>query len=348
MRVRAVVPPGRISVRFAPVALLSLLAFLFPTDAPAQSAWLPVKGEGAISLTFQALDFGGHFDDIGAKQEGAVPSRAFLGIFQFEYGLTDRLALTARLPYIASKFTGDPDEPVTTFLRERYEEFRRTHPEASGSSLDTGNYYSTFQDFNVTVRYAMFDRGATITPVIGFTIPSHHYRTIGEAAPGQDRRAFHVGVNVGGLLDPAIPRAYVHGRYTYSFVENLLGIGLDRSSAELEFGYAIRPTISARALVNWADTHGGIAFSESLGDPFLFLAHDRLLASRYWHVGGAATVSLSDTMDLDAGLMTFLSGASSHYGLGVTVGLTWRVLTSDAPSAARLMASRFPSTRRLR
>lgn len=306
-----------------------LLLLALPLAADAQSAWVPFKGDGTVSLTFQSLDFGGHFDEHGEKLDGAVPSRAYLAIFHFEYAVTDRWALTVRLPYVASKFTGRDHEPVTAFLRERYEEYRQTHPEATGSSLDTGDYYATFQDFNFTLRYNAVDRGGVmVTPVIGLTIPSHHYRTIGEAAPGQDRRALHLGVNVGRLLDPLLPNAYVHGRYTYSFVENLLDVGLDRSSAEFEVGYGITPLISVRALVNWARTHGGIPFSASLEDPFLFLAHDRLLAVRYWHLGAGATVSLTDSIDLDGALVTFLSGSDTHYGLGVSVGLTFRILSA--------------------
>ena len=142
-------------------------------------------------------------------------------------------------------------------IRERYEEYRRTHPEARLTSLDTGNYYATFQDFGFTFRYNLLDRGLTVTPVIGATIPSHHYRTIGEAAPGQDRLALHTGVNVGRLLDPLLPNAYIHGRYIYSFVQRFRGIPLDRSSAEFEVGYAITPTVTVRALANWMRTHGG-------------------------------------------------------------------------------------------
>ncbi|HUE85119.1 MAG TPA: hypothetical protein VMO26_03505 [Vicinamibacterales bacterium] len=329
MRAVAVTPTR--AARRAGIAL-GLLWLVLPAAAAAQSAWVPLKGEGAISLVLQNLEFGGHFDEHGEKLDGAVPSRAYIGIFHFEYALTDRVAVTARLPYVASKFTGHDDEPATAFLREQYEEFQRTHPEATGSSLDTGELYSTFQDFNLTLRYNALDRGGVaVTPVIGVTIPSHHYRTIGEAAPGQDRRALHVGVNIGRLLDPVLPNAYVHGRYTYAFVEDLLGINLDRSAAELEVGYAITPIINARALVNWARTHGGIPFSRSLEDAFLFLAHDRLLAVRYWHAGVGATVSLTDSIDLDGAWVTFLAGSDTHYGMGVSVGLTWRVLSAAIP-----------------
>jgi hypothetical protein len=303
---------------------------MYPARAIAQSAWVPVDGEISVSLIFQNLNFAGHFDVRGTKNENAVPSRAYLSIFQIEYALTDRLAVTASLPYIASKFTGDDNERVATFLRERYEEFRRTNPEVASSSLDTGGFYATFQDFNLTLRYRLLDAGLVLTPVVGATIPSHHYRTIGEAAPGQDLRALHIGLNAGRLLDPLLPNAYVHARYTYSFVESLFGIPLDRSSAEFEAGYAVTPTITVRGVADWSHTHGGLPLRDTLDDVFLFVSHDRLLASRYWHVGGGATVSLTDSIDLDGAVVTFLSGANTHYGLGATIGITWRFLPMPA------------------
>jgi hypothetical protein len=325
---------GRSSASSWALVALSLAALAQPSRAAAQgtpSAWLPVQGEGSVSFTFQTLDFGGHFDEGGNRLEGVAGSRAYVGIFQFEYGLTDRLALTARLPYIASRFTGSHHEPIMVLIHDRYEEYRRTHPEApADTSLDTGNYYATFQDFGFTLRYNILNRRLTVTPVIGATIPSHHYRTIGEAGPGQDRLALHTGVNVARLLDPLLPNGYIHGRYTYSFVQRFRGIPLDRSTAELEVGYAVTPTVGVRALANWMKTHGGIGFWEAYEDLSLFLAHDRLLAGRYWHVGGAATVSLTDSVDLDGAVVSLVAGADTHYGIGVNVGLTWRFLTPRA------------------
>jgi hypothetical protein len=324
---------GRSSASFRPLLALLLTALALPARAGAQSAsaWVPVAGEGSVSVDFQALDYDGHFDGNGNRLEGTAASRAFVGLFQFEYGLTDRLALTARLPYVVSRFTGSQDEPVMVLIQERYNEYRRTHPQApADTSLDTGNYYATAQDFGFALRYNILDRGLTVTPVIAATIPSHHYRTIGEAAPGLDRPALHAGVNVGRLLDPLLPNGYIHGWYRYSFVQRFRGIPLDRQGAELEVGYAITPTVGVRAFGNWMRTYGGVGFWEAYNDLALFLDHDRLLPSRHWQVGGAATVSLTDSVDLDGAVVTYVAGADTRYGTGVNVGVTWRFLTPRA------------------
>ena len=157
-------------------------------------------------------------------------------------------------------------------------------------------------------------------------------------------------MNVGRLLDPVAPNAYVHARYAYSFVQSYRDIPLDRSAAEFEIGYAIAPTVAVRALANWMRTHGGIPFDEALKDLSLFLEHDRLLSSRHWHVGGGATVTLTDALDLDAAVSTFVSGAATRYGIGVNVGLTWRFLEPRMPpSPSRAARSgAFPRDRAAR
>jgi len=316
-------------------AAAAILALIFlqlaaPARADAQSAWLPFAGEGSLSLTFQSLNYGGHFDETGTKREGVGETQSYYGIFQFDYGLTDRLAVTARLPYITSRYTGALDEPLFVDILKRYEEYRRTNP-AAGTSVDTGDYYGTLQDFLFTLRYNLTERGLTVTPVVSLIVPSHDYRTIGEASAGQNLLALQTGVNVGRLLDPIAPNAYVHGRYMYSFVQKYRDIPLDRSTAELEVGYAIMPTVVVRGLATWMRTHGGIPFDEAWEDLSLFLEHDRLLSSRHWHVGAGATVTLTDALDLETAVSTFVAGAATRYGIGVNVGLTWRFLEPRMP-----------------
>jgi hypothetical protein len=322
-------------------AFLFLFLFLVPALASAQ-AWLPFRGEGYLSLIGQHIRLSGHFDTDGSRLEKCAPSSAWVSIADFEYGLTDRLAFSARLPYVASRYTGSAEEPCTAELRQLHHDFQSQSPNAALTSLDTGSYYATFQDLGFSLRYSLFDRGVAVTPVIGVTIPSHDYRTVGEAAPGQNRLALHAGINIGRLLEPSIPGAYVHARYTYSFVQSLLDVSLNRSDAEFEIGYAIRPTVIVRGLAAWQQTHGGLAYIDAIerasgangqpGNPEIYLDHDRLLATRYWHIGGGGTVKLTEVVDLNGAVLTFVSGADSHYGVGATLGVTWKVSSAKRQS----------------
>jgi hypothetical protein len=317
----------------AAIAAFASLTVAVPDVVQAQSAWVPFAGEANVSFDFHSLDHGGHYDDTGTKRPGVGETQSFYAIVKFEYGLTDQFALTARLPYVASRYTGALDEPLLLDILKLYDEYRQIDP-AAAVSVDTGDYYGALQDFVFTLRYNVLERGLTVTPVLGVIVPSHDYRTVGEAAAGQGLKVLQAGVNVGRLLDPVLPKAYVHTRYTYSFVEEYRDIPLDRSTAEFEVGYGISPTLVVRGLANWMTTHGGLSWQESLQDLSLFLQHDRLLSSSHWHMGAAATVTLTDALDLDASFFKFITGNTTRYGVGFSVGLTWRVLEPRIPESS--------------
>ena len=85
-----------------PVACLALVALCGLQSATVHAqAWLPLQREGSLSVTFQHINLAGHFDTDGSKFPDAVPSVAHLAIAEFEYGLTDRLAVNVRLPFVA-------------------------------------------------------------------------------------------------------------------------------------------------------------------------------------------------------------------------------------------------------
>jgi hypothetical protein len=329
-----VLPVGRSPAVLLVLWVLAVIAVLLPATASAQ-AWLPVRGEIGIGALAQILRLSGHFDTDGGRLPECVPSRAYIGIAEFEYGFTDKLAFGARLPYVASRFSGHHDELCKAELDAIYEKIREVYPELV-KSRDTGAFYATVQDFGFSLRYNLLDRGGTVlTPFVALIIPSHNYDTIGEAAPGAKLRALQVGVSAGRLFD-VLPGTYVHARYGYSFVEKLNDIPLNRSNLELEAGYAVTPLVSVRGLLAWERTHGGLTYAEvmdrtlapdgTLITPFIFLDHDRLLASQYWHVGAGTTVAITDTIDLNAAVLTYVAGAESHYGVGITFGLTFRIL----------------------
>src|SRR5262245_1458916 len=236
------------------------MVFVGPA-AHAQDAWVPLKRETNISIAYQHLNFDGHFDTDGSRLEHSIPSVAQLFVVGIEHGLTSKLAINVRIPFIASRFTGSDDDPDLLMLQEIA---KGLNPDEKLFTLDTGGYYSTFQDFGFMVRYNLVERGVVFTPLVAATIPSHHYRTVGEAAAGQDRLAVHTGFNAGAFLDPLIPRAYLHARYFYSFVQPVYDIPLDRSNADFEVGYGVSPMLSVRALAAWQQSHGGLHWAEVL------------------------------------------------------------------------------------
>lgn len=301
-----------------------LIALAWCALAPAvcsAQAWLPPKGEGSVSTTYQNVNFSGHFNSDGSRQP-VFQSRASNVVFEMTYGITDRLALTGSLPYINSKYTGK-ETPLNP------------------SRFDDGSYHGTLQDFRFELRCNAVRRPLSVTPFFAAVIPSHGYEVIGEASPGAHRREFVTGVYAGRLLNPVLPRAYVHGLYSYAFVERELNIPLNRSNADVQLGYFVAPAVSVSFLWSWQRTHGGLSFDDiiregGIGD--IFVNHDRLVRSNFQHVGVGASLALSKSVDLYANVVKFTSGSNTHYGRAVSVGVTWKFQTrreAPAPSSGQ-------------
>ena len=74
------------------------------TTARAQ-AWLPAKGEGTVSVLFTNVLSKDHYLPDKRFEFGDIDSNTVL--FDVTYGISDRLAVTAGLPVVMSRYRGD-------------------------------------------------------------------------------------------------------------------------------------------------------------------------------------------------------------------------------------------------
>src|ERR1700730_2396656 len=111
-----------------------ILASLIAISASGQ-AWVAPRGEAEISLTYQFSDFGGHINNDGSRDRlNGTQSHAVT--LQVDYSVSDRLGISASLPYIATRLGSNP---APGFPRP--------------GTIDDGKYHSTWQDFNLEARY---------------------------------------------------------------------------------------------------------------------------------------------------------------------------------------------------
>lgn len=304
--------------------VLCAAALFFPAAPPASfaQAWLPPKGDGSIELSVQSIFFDGHYDDAGHKL-GVGRSRATSMIFGLDYSLTDRLNVEVSLPYVFTRYTGNPAD--LTFGM----------PSFVAAPLDNGNMHSTFQDFHVDVRYNVLSHShhtglqdLAVTPFFSMIQPSHSYDFHGESAYGRDLREYALGIAAARLLTPVLPKAFLQGQYAYSFVEKANGFDLNHSNVDLELGYFLPHEASVFAFGNWLDTYGGVTITEVLTTrPDLFPVHDRLLHATYWHFGGGTSYAVTRSFDLNFSYVAYLAGTTTHYGKGFTIGTAWNFTT---------------------
>lgn len=267
-------------------------------------AWQPLRGEGQVTVTYEYLYVKDHFDYTG-KRFNAGPIRTNTVITNFEYGITNKLTLDSSLTHVTSKYEG--------FVG----------PVPHGPP-DTGFYHPTFQDASVGIRYNVLSNQIVVTPFIAAVIPTHHYQTRGHTAVGRDARELQLGVNVGRDLEDIIPRTYVQARYFYSISERVEKLNLNRSNADWELGWFVKPRLSLRFTGAWQHSYGGIRIPLDNNLPDYHELHDRAAKSNFVRFGGGLSFSLTRSMDLHADFGNTPIGTNTHAARGLSLGLSWR------------------------
>jgi hypothetical protein len=267
-------------------------------------AWLPLKGEGQVTITYQNIYVKDHVDYKGNRFDSG-PIRTHSVISSLEYGLKNRVALDADVTFVASKYEGFvgpvPHGPV-----------------------DTGVYHPAFQDLRVGARFELLSRPLVVTPFVATVIPTHNYETRGHSAVGRRLREFQMGVYVGRDLEEILPRSYVQSRYTYSIVENLEEFNLNRSSGDFEFGYFATDRISLRLTGAWQKTYDGIEIPIDRNHPHYHDIHDRATKANFFRMGGGVSFSLTNALGLHIDVNNTARGANTHAPRGLSLGISWR------------------------
>jgi hypothetical protein len=299
-------------------AVLVSLGILFsqliaPKNAACQ-AWLSPKGEGTVSFLYQYGFDRYHVFSRGEREDAGHISLGAL-VAEFDYSLTNRLAVRAAVPYINGKYDGQYPH-----------EFVRGRPETA-VALDNGKYHGALQDFRLDVRYNVSRRALMLTPFFQTIVPSHDYPYFGHPAVGTRQREYRMGASLGRRLNPVLPRAYVQGRYAFGVAQRVANIAPKRSYAEFQLGYFLTPRLSVQGSAVWTHTHNGIdflygVFPDNLTDE-QWLNHDRISRGKLLDLGGGLAYRLNPSTNVFFAMGHSLYGANGHLrSVVVTVGIT--------------------------
>src|SRR4029078_4200378 len=133
--------------RRALVAAAVAAVLVGSTTRAAAQAWVPPRGEGAVSVQFQDALVLYHLLPTVQRDRGRIRGETLLA--DATYGVTDKLAVSVSLPFVTSKYDG-----------------QRPHDETT----DNGQFHSTFQDFRFDVRYNVARKGLVLEPFIGTVV----------------------------------------------------------------------------------------------------------------------------------------------------------------------------------
>ncbi len=301
-----------------PLACIVIALFLTTANQGKAQAWVLPRGEGSVSFTYQAIDNTGHRRTNGFL----VPHGRSLDMslyLETEYAFTDRLSLTAALPYVFAKYT-DPNPPAPPIPFLPVDQCRC--------------WQSGWQDFGITARYNLAggSSGAfALTPSVSLGAPSHDYNFRGESTLGRDLREERIGIDAGRRLGAISSNLLVQGSYSYAFVEKVMGISTNRSNAGVEGDYSIKRKLVVRGQMLWQRTHGGLRFGSpspadlvfpgEVNTPELLYQHDRLLRDNYWRAGGGLAYSFPG-VDVFATYIAFIGGTDTHAGRAVSISFS--------------------------
>jgi len=309
--------------RFLIAAALLVLA----ARPSAGQAFLPAAGTGTVSVSFQSVHTSPQLDVNGVKGVGpdgtSDTTDAQALIWHLEYGLTEKIAVHASLPFIMARYEGPTPHEIGRDLQP--------------SDHDDGTYHGAFQDFYFGVRYALVQSpGISVAPFVEVVIPSHRYETVAQSAVGRDLRMLLVGSAVGGFLDGILPGLYYQTRISYGIAQDALDIRTNRTGIDSAVGYFINPRFAVQFVQTFHYVHNGIYFifepefdaGVSGGGPLTpgqtYLYHDQLLRSRAVTLGGGVTYALTDSIGLFGTATTMAWGRSLQQPVrSLTVGMNW-------------------------
>lgn len=299
------------------------LALVLPGSLLAQ-AWLPPTGEGTAYLSYQYSYVKYHVSAEGEKRDnGQIRSQGLL--MDVDYGLSKKLALRIGLPYLAAEYSG---------------------PKPHQLPIDNGTYHGTLQDFRFNLRYSLARRPWMLAPFFEAVIPSHKYEFFAHSAIGRDQREYHLGINAGRRLDPVLPNAYFQARYSYGFVQRVLGISPNQSNTQFQVGYFLTPRFSVLGLGTWRYTHRGIdlsadKFHGGLSDDE-WPHHDQISKINQLNLGGAAAFAARPSLVIFGSLAHTVRERNGHADAAiVTVGVSW---TFSTARARRTLSAAIPET----
>lgn len=275
-------------------ALYSLQSTGFAADEGSRT------GHGNVSISYQYNTVDSIQVTTGKIPIGDVDTHTLN--FGIDYNVTDRLTLSAGIPFVRKRYVGSlPHDPLLL-----------NPPRPEVENVDDGDWNTSFQDFHLGFHYLARESPLIIEPFLYLGVPSHDYPFFGHAAVGQDLWKLDVGS--GFTWFPPISDAYYALDLAYVFVEKTLGVDVSHWRIRADAGYFFGPRISGRLFVLYKQG-GGLLFPDDFPPPRdneMWYQHDRLIKHNYVNVGAGLDWSLNERYQASTAVMTMVHAEQVH------------------------------------
>jgi len=315
--------PRRSRADLRRVVVVAAFVIGFGSPAAAQ-AFIPAAGDGTVSVSYQAIVARGQHSVLGESLEARTDdlTEAHNLIWYVEYGLSDRIAVHASLPYMAVRYEG----PLPH------------------SDLDDGTYHGSFQDFYFGTRFKLVESPRlALTPFVEAIVPSHHYESRSQSVVGRDLRALVVGAAVGGFADYLVPGLFFQTRISHAFVQEVVDIRPNRTGIDSAVGYFVTPRFAIQFVETLQVTHDGIDWLVPRGlavhngatlTQDHRLNHDRLGRANALNLGAGVSFALTEDVEVFGTVTKVAWGENLTPPRSVTVGMNWSFQTRRGATRA--------------
>lgn len=241
-------------------------------------------GHGVVAITYQHSHTDGLFTNAGFTPVGATDTHAIE--FDIDFNVTDRLSVTAGIPYIIKRHTGTAIHDPALLIPPRDSEF-----------IDDGDYHSGFQDAHFGARYLLVDEDFKVEPFVAVSFPVSDYPFFGAAAIGQQLTHYEFGSRF--AYQPPLDLYFASITASRVIVERTLGFDIDHWRVNLDVGYLVLPNVAVRGLL-LVKQGGGLEAPDDFPSRTdeLWFNHDRLLQHNYINAGGAIDWAIDDKLTL--------------------------------------------------
>jgi hypothetical protein len=188
---------------------------------------------GVVSFGLQTVRTDSAFSESGGLVLPSSSSEAWVSILEFEYALSEQWSLYLGVPYIRKKFTGFP--PHNPALLDP--------PQPDAEFIDDGDTHGGLQDWRAAITYRKSGRNWQLAPFVRLEVPSRDYPHFGSAAIGQNLVRGEIGVDFSQQV--AFTNFYYGAGYSYTIVEETLGVNVNYNRVPLRAGYFFNPRWSA-------------------------------------------------------------------------------------------------------
>ena len=267
-------------------ASLAAVCLFAATTAHAQTQTnvsVPGRGNGSYGVSLQHITITKRDLNVITEEFGEVTLRS--AFFDFDYGLTDRLAINVTLPFKSNRYVGDFPHDTRLLLNDHGEDF-----------LDDGQYHSAWGDIGVNLRWLWRTEPVAVTPFVGYYTPSNDYPLFTETQAGTAQWRADFGVNLAGQLGPRRLNLSWQAGIAYSFKEKTRPSDaparrVNSSRVSVEFLWRATPMITPYLSLSHVEPHNALELPEFIGIPYSdqFYWHDQLLPWGYttWSMGAA-------------------------------------------------------------